>query len=118
MTAPHRLFVYGTLAPDQPNDHVLAGISGVWSRGTVRGRLREIGWGATMGYPAIRLDPHGEEVAGYLLESTDLPAHWPRLDSFEGADYCRTLTEVRTENGDLVEAYVYVARSVPQDNAP
>ena len=33
----HRLFVYGTLAPGRPNEHVLADVPGEWEPATVMG---------------------------------------------------------------------------------
>ena len=50
----------------------------------MRRRLVPEGWGATLGYPALVLDPTGPVVEVQLFESNDLPAHWPRLDDFEG----------------------------------
>jgi len=44
-----RLFVYGTLAPGRPNEHVLGEIEGSWEVATVIGTLRQKGRGATMG---------------------------------------------------------------------
>lgn len=51
-----KLFVYGTLCPDRPNEHVLDAIGGSWKSATISGALREEGWGAEMGYPGIDLD--------------------------------------------------------------
>jgi len=108
MTADHRLATYGTLAPGRPNHHQLAALNGVWSMGTIRGRLVEEGWGAALGYPALVLDAGGEAVGVHLFTSTDLPAHWARLDAFEGAEYRRS--EVRVETGDgAVSAWIYLA---------
>jgi len=39
------LFVYGTLCPGCPNEHVLKAIGGRWEPATVRGKLRQEGWG-------------------------------------------------------------------------
>lgn len=110
MTALRHLFVYGTLAPGRPNHHVVAGIAGTWSRGTVRGHLFEEGWGATLGYPAIVLDPAGDVVEGFVLASAELPRHVDGLDAFEGEGYRREVTTVAVERGGMVEAYVYVLR--------
>jgi len=44
-----RLFVYGTLAPGRPNEHILADVPGSWEPARVTGTLREEGWGAAMG---------------------------------------------------------------------
>ena len=102
-----RLFVYGTLAPGRPNEHVLAEAPGVWTPATVRGVLRQQGWGATMGYPGIVLDEQADEVHGFVFSSDALAAHWPRLDAFEGAGYERVLTVAKLQDGALVEAYIY-----------
>ena len=103
----NRLFVYGTLAPGRPNEHVLADIPGKWEPGTVRGTLLQEGWGAKVGYPGIVLDQTGEEVLGLLLSSDELAEHLPRLDAFEGSGYERVQTSVRLSEG-LVDAYIYV----------
>ena len=51
-----RLFVYGTLGPGRPNEHVLGSIDGSWEAASVTGTLHDEGWGAAMGYPGIVLD--------------------------------------------------------------
>jgi gamma-glutamylcyclotransferase (GGCT)/AIG2-like uncharacterized protein YtfP len=48
-----RLFVYGTLAPGRPNEHILANVAGEWEPASVTGRLLEEGWGAAAGYPGM-----------------------------------------------------------------
>ncbi len=105
-----RLFVYGTLAPGRSNAHILAGLSGAWEPATARGRMCPEGWGATNGYPALILDagPDGEDVAGFLFCSSDLPSFWPELDEFEGGDYLRTIAPIRTASGDITTAHTYV----------
>ena len=50
------LFVYGTLMPNCPNGHVLENIVGKFVPATVKGKLIDAGWSASMGYPGIRLD--------------------------------------------------------------
>lgn len=103
----HRLFVYGTLAPGRPNEHVLAGIPGEWESATVTGRLLQKGWGAAVGYPGIVLDERGGEVQGLLFTSESLDKHWARLDEFEGDGYERVLTSAKRQDGTTVEAYIY-----------
>jgi gamma-glutamylcyclotransferase (GGCT)/AIG2-like uncharacterized protein YtfP len=44
-----KLFVYGTLGPGRPNEHVLVAIGGSWETATVTGRLLEEGWGGRNG---------------------------------------------------------------------
>lgn len=100
------LAIYGTLAPGQPNHHVLDDLSGTWIKGQVFGKLKNAGWGAEQGYPGIELDPNGDAVVVHLFQSDDLPAHWARLDAFEGDGYCRKTVQVRTEQGS-VEASIY-----------
>lgn len=102
-----KLFVYGTLAPGEPNEHILAHITGRWTKGVVRGKRFDSGWGAAMGYPGIILDPEGDLVPGMLFSSSELDAHWPAIDDFEGEGYQRVITEVMLENGESVEAYIY-----------
>ncbi len=104
----NRLFVYGSLAPGQPNGHVLANVPGRWEPATVTGSLRQEGWGAAMGYPGIVLDPAGAAVEGFVFSSGHLPAHWARLDAFEGEGYDRVLAPVQLGNGTTVDACIYV----------
>jgi gamma-glutamylcyclotransferase (GGCT)/AIG2-like uncharacterized protein YtfP len=103
----NRLFVYGTLAPGRPNEHVLADILGKWEPGTVKGTLLQEGWGAKVGFPGIVLDQDGGEVRGFLFSSDALAEHLPRLDAFEGGGYERVATQVQLDGG-LVDAYIYV----------
>jgi gamma-glutamylcyclotransferase (GGCT)/AIG2-like uncharacterized protein YtfP len=90
------LAVYGTLAPGQPNHHVVAPPGGEWTDGVVEGDLFPVGWGATLGYPAFRPRPGGPAVAVKVLAAAALPAAWPDLDRFEGAEYRRILVPVLT----------------------
>ena len=85
MQIENRLFVYGTLAPNEPNAHILAPLSGAWQAATVIGQVHPEGWGATMGYPAIKRGG-ADGVKGFVLESPDLPSFWEELDEFEGTD--------------------------------
>lgn len=103
-----RLATYGTLSPGRVNHHQLDGLRGGWRTGHVTGRLVEQGWGATMGFPALILDPAGERVAVHLFESPDLPDHWDRLDVFEGDGYRRVIVPVETDRG-VVDAWLYEA---------
>ena len=106
-----RLFVYGSLGPGRPNEHVLAEIGGSWEVGTVTGTLREEGWGAAMGFPGIQLGENGGEVRGFLFTSKNLSEHWAALDEFEGASYERVMTTVKREDNTAVDAYIYALRS-------
>lgn len=106
----HRLFIYGTLAPGRPNEHVLADVPGEWRPATVMGTLLQEGWGAAVGYPGIILDEHGSEIEGFLFSSERLAEHWTRLDEFEGDGYERVLTTVKLEDGTAVDTYIYQLR--------
>jgi gamma-glutamylcyclotransferase (GGCT)/AIG2-like uncharacterized protein YtfP len=105
--ALHRLATYGTLAPGRPNHHQLDDLEGRWFVGHVIGMLVDAGWGAGFGYPALVLDPNGSEITVDVFESVDLPAHWARLDAFEGPGYERVVTTVHMPTGN-VDAYIYV----------
>ena len=109
----HRLVTYGTLAPGRPNHHQLDGLDGDWTTGRINGHLKNEGWGADLGYPALGLDPEGAAVDVHIFHSEDLPAHWARLDDFEGPGYERILTTVQTPDGP-VEGYIYAHR--PSDD--
>jgi len=106
-TALHRLATYGTLAPGRPNDHQLDRLEGHWLEGYVKARLIDAGWGASLGFPAMILDPDGPAVHVHVFESADLPAHWSRLDDFEGPGYQRVVTTVQTSTGEI-DACIYV----------
>src|ERR1700681_3399731 len=102
-----RLASYGSLATGRVNHHQVAALSGHWQRGTVKGRLVEVGWGAALVFPGLVLDPQGTDVEVFLFESLELPNNWSRLDEFEGSGYRRLVTQVRTADGEL-SAYIYV----------
>ncbi len=111
-----RLFVYGTLAPGRPNEHILADVPGTWGPATVRGSLLQEGWGAAVGYPGIVVTEYGDQIEGFLFTSEELAAHWTRLDKFEGDGYVRVLVSVQLQDGATVEAYVY-ALAVPSSGS-
>ena len=112
--AETRLAVYGTLAPGRANHHQLAGLRGRWRKGTVRGRRFESGWGAALGYPGLILDEQGDAVEVQLFEAPDLPAHWQRLDEFEGSGYQRVTVAVALADGTLpASIYVLAALGLP-----
>lgn len=104
-----RLAVYGSLAPGREHHERLSPLPGTWRRGTVTGRLRSVGWGRAYGYPALSLDPRGEAIEVWLLDSPELPQHWCGLDRFEGGEYLRGVAPVRLAYGLLVVAQIYLA---------
>ena len=106
-----RLFVYGTLAPGRPNEHLLGAIGGTWEIATVNGTLYQEGWGAAMGYPGIHLNEHGCEIEGFLFSSENLSLHWAELDEFEGEAYERVIANVKLKDGSTVDAYIYALKT-------
>lgn len=107
--AERRLAVYGTLAPGRKNHWMLASLRGTWLSGIVRGHRVAAGWGNAEGFPALRLDPAGDEVAVDVFDSAELPDHWERLDEFEGHEYVRVVAEIAFADGVRL-ANIYVAR--------
>ncbi|MFB2538519.1 MULTISPECIES: gamma-glutamylcyclotransferase family protein [unclassified Acinetobacter] len=113
----NKLFVYGTLAPDRENAHILKPIQGKWYKASMRGLLLPNGWGAALGYPAIIPKDSGEIVHGQIFESDDLDQHWQRIDEFEGEGYQRLVVQVlvESEKGDFyVDAYVYALNGMDE----
>lgn len=113
-----RLFVYGTLAPGEPNDHVLESLPGTWEPAAVKGRLVQYGWAAEMGFPALVLSDDGPAIEGLLFSSDALPEYWAQLDEFEGPAYERVLARVRRRDGGIVTAYVFVVAAVQGQPGP
>ena len=106
-----RLFVYGTLAPGQPNEHVLTPLAGAWQPAAVKGRLMPQGWGAALGFPALAPAANGDAIRGFVFSSPRLADCWPTLDAFEGEQYERVLIEARLDDGATVDAFVYALRT-------
>jgi gamma-glutamylcyclotransferase (GGCT)/AIG2-like uncharacterized protein YtfP len=90
----HTLAVYGTLAPGQPNHHVVAPLGSEWTDGLVEGDLLPMGWGAALGYPGFRPWVGGAAVVVQVLTAPLLATAWPTLDRFEGPGYQRILVPV------------------------
>jgi len=103
------LVTYGTLAPGGSSHHLLAALRGTWRSCTITGRFDARGWGLTGGFPGLVWDPDGPAMAAHLLESPDLPAHWARLDAFEGGAYQREVVPVDTDTGQVM-ATAYTVR--------
>lgn len=104
------LFIYGTLAPGKPNEHILKNIKGQWKNATVKGNLEEKGWGSKMGCPGIYLDENGKNVNGLIFASNELNNIWEELDNFEGEEYIRSLTQATLENGENINTYIYALK--------
>jgi gamma-glutamylcyclotransferase (GGCT)/AIG2-like uncharacterized protein YtfP len=100
----HTLAVYGTLAPGQPNHHVVAPLGGEWTDGTIEGDLIPLGWGAALGYPGFRPRAGGDAVAVKVLTAPSLANAWSALDRFEGPGYRRILVPIFGTELDLEQA--------------
>ena len=109
--AEQRLAVYGSLIPGKENHHIVSDIEGEWTKGYIRGVFLDRGWGAGVGYPAIRWVPEGDEISVHVLTAPSLPNHWNRLDYFEGSDYQRILVPVYSEVDPVVVCNLYELRS-------
>jgi len=95
-----RLAVYGSLAPGRENHCVVAPLGGTWVAGVVEGDLTMAGWGAALGYPALRLRAGGPMVPVQVLTSEALRGAWTKLDAFEGTEYRRVLAVIWTPAAD------------------
>jgi gamma-glutamylcyclotransferase (GGCT)/AIG2-like uncharacterized protein YtfP len=112
--ADRRLAAYGSLAPGRANHHLLAPLGGEWRAGlTVEGERVELGWGAALGFPALRWRPGATGVAVHLLTSERLPESWERLDAFEGRDYVRVLVPLHEGPRLAAVANLYEAAPAP-----
>lgn len=106
MGPEHRLVVYGSLAPGKSNQAQMDGMFGTWTPGFVRGHFRQAGWGVGQGFPGLTPDAAGPAVAVLVFTSTDLPAHWARLDEFEGEEYQRIIVDAEID-GIATPAHIY-----------
>lgn len=102
--AHQRLCVYGTLRQGEENHHLMEPLDGQWHDVIYPGYFSAPD--ESYGYPRIAWTPLGDENPAELVVSSKLPAHWEALDSFEGADYCRLLTNV-TSGSDILIANIY-----------
>jgi gamma-glutamylcyclotransferase (GGCT)/AIG2-like uncharacterized protein YtfP len=100
--ADTRLAAYGTLRPGESNHAMLADVGGVWIEGMVQGVKFEAN-----GYPAFQRRLDNGLVPVSVLISNQLPAHWARLDDFEGVDYQRIRVPVQLTDGTVLVANLY-----------
>lgn len=105
-----RLFVYGTLGPDRPNEHVLSSIGGTWTADHPKGELVQADWGAGMGFLGLVIKEDGDTIQGHVFESEHQAEHWDTLDEFEGGEHPRVLTRVTLADGSQTQAFVYALR--------
>ena len=106
-----RLFIYGSLQPGGPNEHVLASIEGEWEPAVIKGELVHAGWGAALGYPGLVIDAGGSAIRGYVFSSPHLGSKWAELDELEGSEYERAIAMVELADGRMIRTNVYVLRT-------
>ena len=110
-SAQNRLAVYGSLAPGRSNHRQLQDLPGEWHPGcSVRGELADRGWSAGLGFPTLRWSASGPPVPVDVFISEELPAHWARLDEFEGPDYQRIVVPVFFGAHVVAVANLYASR--------
>jgi len=96
-----KLIVYGTLAPNAPNERLLEGIAGTWQDCKIRGkiiqrhRLKYFKW-----------IPNAGEIDAKVFVSKYLPDKLPSIDRFEGEAYHRILIPAKVGK-HLVVANIY-----------
>ena len=96
--------------PNCPNGHVLEEIGGKFIPATVKGKLIDAGWSASMGYPGIRLDAGEDTIHGFLFYSANLINYWEYLDEFEGAEFERTPVLVERYDELEVDTFIYALK--------
>lgn len=106
------LFVYGSLAPGEPNERFLKRIQGTWQDGNIFGTLINPEWKISGGYPGLKLDNPTNLVEGKVFSSSQLPELWDELDEFEDTEhYSRVLVPIFIKGESKpIEGFVYVAK--------
>ena len=106
-----RLFVYGSLKPNEKNNFLLRAINGTWRTAFTYGFIKKISLGQKEIYDALILDNKGYRIEGYLFYSYALKTLWKKLDSFEGDNYKRFQTDISINNKQKVKAFVYLLKN-------
>jgi len=101
------LFVYGTLAPNEPNHYLLENIQGDWQEAILEGWQRDNQFEIETGYPGIKPAAQSSLVKGHVLSGYFSKEDWSILDDFEGSEYARVLVKVSLANGNTADAFVY-----------
>jgi gamma-glutamylcyclotransferase (GGCT)/AIG2-like uncharacterized protein YtfP len=106
-----RLFVYGSLKPNEKNNFLLSKINGTWRTAFTYGFVKKIYLGPKEIYDALILDNNGDRIEGYLFYSYALKNLWKKLDIFEGSNYKRLETNININNKHKVKAFVYLLKN-------
>ena len=102
------LFVYGTLKPGSEAHYYLARIHGIWSDAYCYGNWIKH---TNIGYPVISLDDNGVKIKGKLFFSKQLKNILRQIDTYEGTEYKRSITNVYFKDGSSVKSYIYEAKN-------
>ena len=103
---PSRLFVYGTLKRGSDNKYarLLEANSEFLGTGRMRGRVYNLGR-----YPgAVVSEQPGDWVPGELFCLVTPAKTFKTLDAYEGAEFSRTMVDIRLDSGESLESWVYL----------
>jgi gamma-glutamylcyclotransferase (GGCT)/AIG2-like uncharacterized protein YtfP len=99
-----KLFVYGSLAPGQPNHRILSDLQGTWTNCKIKGWIMKMG-----GLQYFNWDTRGDDIEVQLFTSSKLHENWEFLDRFEGTSYKRHLITGKLQNNEVIVANIYLA---------
>jgi gamma-glutamylcyclotransferase (GGCT)/AIG2-like uncharacterized protein YtfP len=102
-----KIFVYGSLMPNEKNNFILKKLNGTWRKAYTFGHLKIINLGIKEKYKSIILDIKGKKIFGYIFSSFALKYLWKQLDEFEGDNYQRVESEFFISSTKRINAYVY-----------
>ena len=113
MSGPEHIFVYGTLRSesDHPMARRLSSQARLVGKGTVPGRLYDMGW-----YPAALFDESEKRlIVGEVFALKPGGKLLAELDAYEAGDpnYARAPLEVTLLNGGRVNAWAYGIKQAP-----
>jgi len=97
-----KLIIYGTLAPEMPNNYIISDLQGTWEKCWINGYIDDI-----HGFPVFHWDTSRPSIEMQLFVSSSLPEKWSIIDEFEGSSYKRRLITAKTNNGITV-ANIYM----------
>ena len=103
----YKLFVYGSLMPNNKNFFILKYIICCLQIAFTFGFVRKIKLEKEIEHDAIIPDSKGKKINGYLLTSYILKNIWKKIYYFAGQHYFRTKTDVYLNNKNKTEAYIY-----------
>lgn len=107
----NRLFVYGTLQPEQKNHYILKNVGGEFVKATLFGYQFNKKWELKTTYPGLTKSSTFNKVEGYLFTSKNLSHYLPVIDAFETNAYVREIVSITLNNNSKVDAYVYLINS-------